>query len=180
MKKWKDIIVTVLIIVMVAGVIIGGIFLKRSVSEFWTNGVRTLGDYIHLDMQSNCYFVSEGKITGESIFTVSGVVYPYSEKDGFGFSGHLEVDACPMPMKEHGGSFGAFFMKNTIRLSNQGVKFLHPECDMWYEVIFSKADPQIVVIRIFRDDGLQIAVCANSPEQALEHYNYYLDNMYTD
>ncbi len=185
MKNWirerRDLIIAILVVILILGSIMAYFALRRAVSNFWSGGVQIGNDYAHLDTQTECYiFDSQGQIIGQSVFSISGVIHPYSNKDGYGFSGHMEVNAYPMPMQYASSSFSGFFFENTIRLSNQGVQMISPECEYWYCAIISRARPEIIAVQIFDGSGVVIAISGSSQQQAMENYEYYLAHMFID
>lgn len=172
-------------IVLAVALVISGIVLHRSIDEFWSTGIHTLGKYGHFNLQKDCYIFThesgKAQISGKSVFSINGVTRPFTEKDGFGFTGHMEVDAYPIAMKDSSGSFTADFLTNTIRINNQGVEWLYPECDIWYLVVLSKSDPGIVAIEVFNNEGnVATVISADSEEEAMENYDYYISYMQMD
>ncbi len=183
MKKW---IIIGIAIVLVAALVIGIIVLSSAIKDFWQSDFYKLGEYTHLNMQQDCYSVSlvngEMQVDGKSTFSINGIIRPYFNKDGHHFEGHMEVGDYPLPMKDSAGGFSAHYLQTSLQFSNQGLTEIYPEAEHWYWVFMSETNPENTVILVSDVDSAPSVtyVCADSPEQALERYDYFLNYLMVD
>lgn len=152
-------------------------------SEFQTQGIHILGEYAHIELQEKCYFIEGGdngpQVTGESVLTISAMVYPPKENGGASaITGHINVEKYPLSL-EHGYiSTGARVQKTHILISNQSTVHLNPNWERFYHVWITRSDPRIIFIEIFdSNEQVAVAVCADSPEEAIENYTKFLREM---
>lgn len=179
MKKRLWIVAAVLAVLVVCGM-----FLASYLSDFFEAGVHIFGRFAHIELQENCYFITpnENTVTGESVFTVSGYMFDNSSRksdgsrEGARFDGHMNVAAYPISFEDGYSNHWGSFDKDYIALSCQGIKAVRPDCDTFYNVHISRANPDIIVIYIYQENADTImAVCGETKEDALSNYQTYLE-----
>lgn len=172
MKKWQ----IWLISVAAAALVIGGIILAYSISAFLEPGVHILGKFAHIEMQKNCYFITDNgsQVTGQSTFTVSGYMHhnkPSNEMSSF--AGHMTVSAYPVAFEDGYNNHSGYWDKDVITLSCQGIEFVRPDCDTFYLVQISRSDPDLIGIHIWQGSNSYFAICGESEEDALANYQKF-------
>ena len=191
-KEWKrknrilirNRVILIIICVFIATAILASNSFLKNFTD--TQGIHILGNWAHIDYQKKCYFIDAktGEITGDSTFTISGILFNESKgifKESSGassFSGHMEVSAYPFAMTEvfHEGSI---FNNNNISLTSCNRKDLSDMKPYYWVHICS--DLEIVVIRIYlENDETLTAVCGQNEEEALENYRQYWETYFDD
>lgn len=163
------------------------IILNCCIHDFFTftgDGFRVLGKFAKAEYQEKCYFYdSNGKVVGDSTFTVSGILYDkdkrmFSDTHSSGtFYGHMEVDAYPLSMNEGYLTHSGVIVENGLMLMTHKNRGL--DLSMYYWVFVLDSDTDVVVIEIAVGDGEYVtAVCGENEEEALKNYQKFRDEFY--
>lgn len=159
--------------------ILTGCFFVIKFSSFVKPGVHTLGNYAHIDLQKNCYFISnDGKtVTGQSTFTIVGYLNDVAGNESGLFEGHMSVAQHPISFEKgyrsHVGDIG----KDFISLTCQGAVLDDPTFDTYYIVQILRDDPNVIAVTVFSGDEYTTAVCGNTEAEAITNYQLYLDSV---
>lgn len=171
-------ILLIVVCVLIAIAMLAVNFYKNDFTE--TQGIHISGNWAHLNYQENCYLIDDKtkEVIGESVFSISGMLYGKSYKDEPNmntFSGHMEVSAYPISIAE-ADSLGVVY-NNKIMLTCD--RYIEPgKWEQVYWVHIMHSDSDIVVIHM---SGKNVtAVCGQNEEEALENYQYYLENFFDD
>lgn len=165
--KWKWLFWGLLFLI-----IVGMIAFPIAFQVFTQSGIHILGNYAHVSLQQDCYFIDTAamEVTGSSTFVVSGYLFDK-------FTGYMNVAQYPMTVENisQAGASGFVDGLNKLTLSNHSLT-LDPNWQYYYYVNILKSDPNVIVIQIAKKDHSVItAVCADSPEQAIANYQTYLE-----
>lgn len=148
-------------------------------SAFRTEGIHILGEYAHIKLQEKCYFIEGGEdgpqVTGESTLTISAMVYPPKENGGLSsVTGHINVEKYPISLEHGYNANTAGVKKNYILISGQSTVHLNPNWERYYLVWITRSDPRIIFVEILDSDGQTVvAVCADSPDEAIKNYTRF-------
>ena len=171
---WKRLFIG-LLIVNIVGIIAFAIVLD----VFDQSGIHILGDYAHVTLREDCYFIEregdEYTASEKSTLVVSG--YLVNEH----FSGYINVEAFPAePYEGYADNFiGHTEWGKRVLLTNHNDDFPGHETRNHYIVRIQKANPELVIVDITDVNGKSFtAVCANSPEEAIANYQAFLDSYF--
>lgn len=158
---------------------LAGCFFAIKLSSFVKPGVHTLGNYAHIDLQRNCYFIShDGKtVTGQSTFTIVGYLNDVAGNESGLFDGHMSVAQYPISFEKGYRSYAGDIGKDFISLTCQGAVLDDPTFDTYYTVRILRDDPNVIVVTVFSGDESATAVCGNTEAEAIANYQLYLDSV---
>ena len=178
-KKWLMWIPLAVLIALCVCMVVMGMFL----SDFRMPGTHVIGEYAHIKLQEKCFFIENGddgpQVTGESVLTISAMVYPKKENGGASsITGHINVEEYPFSLEHGYNSTGARVYKTHILISNHSTVHLNTNWEIFYQVWITRSDPSIIFIEIFdSNEQVVVAVCADSQEEAIENYTKFLREM---
>ena len=157
--------------------ILAGSFLAIKLSSFVKPGVHTLGNYAHIDLQKNCYFISsDGKtVTEQSTFTIRGYLNDVPGNECGVFDGHMSVAKYPVAFEKGYRNHVGDITKHEIVFTCQGLALEEPAYYPYYIVTVLRENPEVIVIHVFLENGSQTAVCGATEADALANYQLYLD-----
>lgn len=172
MRKLRKIFLTSLCIAMAVLIVAVMIVSVKGIAG-WI-GYETL----ELDFQSNCYFVEENAIVGQSTFSIIGIGKNKRNSDELEyFHGYAEVAAYPIPMEVGAGWFSCGASGNLVTVTNQVLSLVEPETEVTYIIRFLRSDPSICHIMISLEDGsILSAICGENEAEALENYETFWDS----
>lgn len=175
MKKWSICIIAVAFVVLLVGLIL----VETFSCSFLSIGVHVFGKYAHVNMQQNCYFISEdekGKeVTGQSTLTISGMVYPEKEnKRNNQFTGHINIEDYPISLKDGFRGNTGWVESDFICITNQALAVLDDDYNRYYIIWILRSNPDVIVIDICQEDAVFTAVCAETEEEAIQNYDIFV------
>lgn len=164
-KLWKR-----LFFALLAVVIAGNVACIISLDIFDQDGIHWFGNNMHISLYKTCYFIDRDtlEITGNGKFSIRG--YWFDD-----FTGSMNLEEYPMTVSTASSVGVIKHNRKQLTFSGHGVT-LNENWERYYIVHLLRADTDILVINIFQNHGeTLVAVCADSPEEALENYRIYLE-----